>query len=175
MAFQMLNQQQLWDIFCRVDKDRSGQISFIELQQALSNGTWAPFNPDTVKLMVGIFDRDGTGSINFQEFSALWKYVTDWLNVFRRFDTDNSGSINKQELKTAVSSFGYRLSETFYDVLVNKFDKQKKGVILFDDFIQVCVMLQTLTSAFRAYDTDQDGMITIGYEQFLTLIFTLRA
>lgn len=37
----------------RVDKDRSGAISADELQQALSNGTWTPFNPETVRLMIG--------------------------------------------------------------------------------------------------------------------------
>lgn len=170
----MYNQQQLWENFCRVDKDRSGQISFVELQQALSNGSWQPFNPETVKMMIGIFDRDGTGNINFQEFCSIWQYVTDWLNVFRRFDSDNSGNINKGELKTAISSFGYRLSDTFFDVLVNKYDKQRRGVILFDDFIQICVQLQTLTNAFRAHDKQQTGVISIGYEQFLTMIFSLR-
>lgn len=37
----------------RVDKDRSGTITADELQQALSNGTWTPFNPETVRLMIG--------------------------------------------------------------------------------------------------------------------------
>lgn len=37
----------------RVDKDQSGAISADELQQALSNGTWTPFNPETVRLMIG--------------------------------------------------------------------------------------------------------------------------
>lgn len=39
--------------FIRVDKDRSGYISADELQVALSNGTWNPFNPETVRLMIG--------------------------------------------------------------------------------------------------------------------------
>lgn len=33
----------------RVDKDRSGAINSVELQSALSNGTWTPFNPETVR------------------------------------------------------------------------------------------------------------------------------
>jgi hypothetical protein len=37
----------------RVDRDRSGYISADELQVALSNGTWTPFNPETVRLMIG--------------------------------------------------------------------------------------------------------------------------
>ncbi len=39
--------------FNRVDRDGNGSISQNELQQALSNGTWQPFNPETVRLMIG--------------------------------------------------------------------------------------------------------------------------
>ncbi|KAJ1372566.1 hypothetical protein KIN20_034753 [Parelaphostrongylus tenuis] len=44
----------LQQIFSSVDKDRSGNISVDELQRALSNGTWNPFNPETCRLMIGI-------------------------------------------------------------------------------------------------------------------------
>lgn len=42
-------------IFRSVDSDKSGQISADELQRALSNGTWTPFNPETCRLMIGSF------------------------------------------------------------------------------------------------------------------------
>ena len=53
-----------------------------------------------------MFDKDRNGTINFQEFGALWKYVTDWQNCFRSYDRDNSGAIDKHELKQALTSFG---------------------------------------------------------------------
>ena len=53
-----------------------------------------------------MFDRDGNGTINFQEFAQLWKYVTDWQNTFRQYDQDRSGTIDHRELKTALTSFG---------------------------------------------------------------------
>lgn len=53
-----------------------------------------------------MFDQDRSGSINFQEFQSLWKYITDWQNCFRGFDRDNSGSIDKRELMSALTSFG---------------------------------------------------------------------
>jgi len=170
-----VDQNFLWGVFQNVDKDRSGQISAVELTTALSNGTWQPFNPETVRLMIGMFDKDNSGTINFQEFLALWKYVTDWQTTFRGYDRDNSGSIDKNELRTALTSFGYRLSEKFYDILIRKFDRQGRGTVAFDDFVQCAVVLQTLTSSFQAYDTDRDGVIQIAYEQFLTLVFSLRS
>ncbi|XP_062515597.1 programmed cell death protein 6-like [Corticium candelabrum] len=168
------DQQFLWTVFQRVDKDRSGQITADELQSALSNGTWTPFNPETVRLMIGLYDQDHSGTINFHEFAALWKYVTDWQTTFKSYDRDNSGSIDKYELKTALTSFGYRLSDRFYDMLLRKFDRTGRGTIAFDDFIQCCVVMQTLTGSFRRYDTNQSGWIQLSYEQFLMLVFSMK-
>jgi hypothetical protein len=47
----------------------------------LSNGTWQPFNPETVRLMINMFDTDFSGAISVQEFASLWKYITDWQNT----------------------------------------------------------------------------------------------
>lgn len=180
MAYHQAQPQQgtdpnfLWSIFQKVDANRSGDITSEELQRALSNGTWQPFNPETVRLMIGMFDRDRTGTINFQEFSGLWKYVTDWQNCFRSFDRDNSGTIDKNELQQALESFGYRLSPTFYATLIKKFDRAGRGVITFDDFIQCCVTVQNLTSAFQQYDSNRNGWIQINYEQFLSLVVNLK-
>ncbi|XP_067107633.1 programmed cell death protein 6 isoform X3 [Osmerus mordax] len=134
----------LWNIFQRVDKDRSGVISDTELQQALSNGTWTPFNPVTVRSIISMFDRENKGGVNFNEFAGVWKYITDWQNIFRTYDRDNSGFIDKNELKQALTGFGYRLSDQFYSTLIEKFDRQRKGQVAFDDFIQCCIVLQIL-------------------------------
>lgn len=37
---------------------------------------------------------------------------------------------------------GYRLSDQFYGTLIDKFDRQRKGQVAFDDFIQCCIVLQ---------------------------------
>uniref|UniRef100_A0A8D1IS48 Programmed cell death protein 6 n=4 Tax=Sus scrofa TaxID=9823 RepID=A0A8D1IS48_PIG len=156
-----------------VDKDRSGVISDNELQQALSNGTWTPFNPVTVRSIISMFDRENKAGVNFSEFTGVWKYITDWQNVFRTYDRDNSGMIDRNELKQALSGFGYRLSDQFHDILIRKFDRQGRGQIAFDDFIQGCIVLQRLTDIFRRYDTDQDGWIQVSYEQYLSMVFSI--
>jgi len=168
------DRQALWNTFQKIDKDRNGSINSNELQQALSNGTWTPFNPETIRLMMGMFDRDGSRSLSFEEFASLYQFVLDWQRCFSRFDRDNSGSIDKRELREALTSFGYRLSDNFIDVLIRKFDRQGKGGVAFDDFIQACVTLQTLTNAFRKYDHQQNGTITLKYEDFLTMVLELN-
>ncbi|KAH7970558.1 hypothetical protein HPB49_010415 [Dermacentor silvarum] len=159
----------LRQIFYEVDKDRSGRVDGVELQQCLSNGSWKPFNPETVRMMINIFDRSRTGTVSFDEFVSLWKYINDWLRCFQDFDKDRSGSIDRNELRDALTSFGYRLSVETVDLLLRKYDREKKGSINFDDYILCCITLQTITNAFKSYDTDRDGFITISYEDFLKL------
>lgn len=53
-----------------------------------------------------MFDRDHKGGVNFNEFAGVWKYITDWQNIFRTYDRDNSGFIDKNELKQALTGFG---------------------------------------------------------------------
>ena len=36
---------------------------------------------------------------------------------------------------------GYRLSDQFYELMIRKFDRQGRGTVAFDDFIQACVIL----------------------------------
>lgn len=45
---------QIFQWFQAVDADRSGKISVMELQQALTNANWSHFNPETCRLMIGM-------------------------------------------------------------------------------------------------------------------------
>lgn len=53
-----------------------------------------------------MFDRENKGGVNFNEFAGVWKYITDWQNIFRTYDRDNSGFIDKNELRQALTGFG---------------------------------------------------------------------
>ena len=44
-----------------------------------------------------MFDRDMSGTINMNEFGALWSYIMQWKNVFDGFDLNRSGTIDPNE------------------------------------------------------------------------------
>jgi Ca2+-binding EF-hand superfamily protein len=44
------------------------------------------------------------------------------------------------------------------------FDRKDMNTMKFDDFIQCCVMLKSLTESFKRLDTNRSGVITINYE-----------
>lgn len=70
---------------------------------------FTPYSTDPylpVLPFVAMFDRDNKGGVNFNEFAGVWKYITDWQNIFRTYDRDNSGFIDKNELKQALTGFG---------------------------------------------------------------------
>jgi len=128
---------------------------------------------------MGIFDTDRSGTITFQEFTGLWKYIADWQNVFRHFDRDRSGSIDGQELSDALRSFGYNLSPNLLALVQAKYAPiHAAGYgpppgITFDRFVRACVVVKTLTESFQRVDTDRDGWVQLSYEQFLEMF--LRA
>ncbi|OAX40041.1 EF-hand [Rhizopogon vinicolor AM-OR11-026] len=168
---------QLWQWFCAVDTDRSGALSVTELQDALVNGNWTRFDLDTVKMLMNIFDTDRSGTINFNEFAGLWKYIAEWQRVFKHFDRDRSGSIEGHELAEALRSFGYNLSPPLLHTLEIRFAgaPTTSGVygpppgITFDRFVRACVTVKTLTETFQRADQDNDGWIQLNYEDFLKI------
>ena len=68
-----------------------------------------------------MFDRDQSGTINFQEFSDLWKYIQQWKGVFDRYDADRSGAIEAQELHRAFTEMGFRLSFNFCQLVMFRY------------------------------------------------------
>jgi len=170
---------QLWSWFVTVDHDGSGAITAVELERALVNGDWTAFDLDTVKLLMSLFDRDRSGTIGFNEFSSLWKYIKDWQNVFRHFDRDRSGSIDGRELQEALHQFGYNLNPQLLTLVQKKYASNvsyRGGAlpgITFDRFVRACVVIKQLTESFRRLDTDQDGWIQINYDQFMETVLSL--
>ena len=99
-----------WEkIFRGYDEDGSGKIDKDEFRKALTSfgnderkenfqrkesvdiciSIDTLFGNETIEeicsffVPTGMFDRDGSATIDFQEFRALWRYVTEWEKCFR--------------------------------------------------------------------------------------------
>ncbi|KAI1177603.1 EF-hand [Nemania sp. FL0916] len=160
----------LLPLFRAVDKDSTGQLSERELSAALVNGDWTAFDPQTVRMMIRMFDTDRSGTIGFDEFCGLWSFLASWRTLFDRFDVDRSGNISLDEFSNALIAFRYRLSPGFVEQLFHTYDKRGEGVMGFDLFVQACISLKRMTDVFKKYDDDRDGYITLGFEDFLSEI-----
>ncbi|KAJ7603490.1 hypothetical protein B0H17DRAFT_1233150, partial [Mycena rosella] len=142
----------LWSWFTSFDTERSGAITTVEL----------PFEFDTVKLLMRIFDTNRSGTIAFNEFAGLWKYIKDWQNVFKHFDRDRSGSIDGSELRDALARFGYNFSPAVLRLVQLKYVGSGLPGISFDRFVRACVVVKQLSEAFGPLDADRDGGSRLG-------------
>ncbi|KAF7245942.1 Peflin [Varanus komodoensis] len=159
--------------FQSVDSDRSGGISIRELKEALVNSNWSTFNDETCLMMMNMFDKNKSGRIDLYGFSALWRFLQQWRNLFQQYDRDQSGSINLNELHQALSQMGYNLSLQFSQLLLSRYSQRANNPgIQLDRFIQICTLLQTMTEAFREKDTGMSGNARISYEDFLMMSAT---
>lgn len=123
--------------------------------------------------MISMFDADRSGTIDVFEFEKLFNYINQWLQCFKAYDRDNSGAIEEAELAQAFTQMGFRFSQQFIQFLIAANDPQNRREISVDQFIVLCVKIQRLTDAFRQRDTQQQGMITIGFEDFLGLALNI--
>ncbi|XP_052123961.1 uncharacterized protein LOC113216439 isoform X3 [Frankliniella occidentalis] len=131
--------------FNAVDRDRSGKITAKELQAALVNGQGKNFSDQACNLMIGMFDRDKTGTIDINEFQQLYNYINQWLGTFRSYDHDQSGHIEETELAQAFQQMGFRFTPEFIKFLITKSDTENHTKISVDQFIVLCVQVQRFT------------------------------
>ncbi|XP_035741290.1 peflin-like [Vespa mandarinia] len=155
--------------FALVDKDRSGRITATELQAALANGKGGTFSESVCKLMINMFGQKKDGTIDIVEFQEVYKYINHWINFLRDVDLDNSGTIQENELNVVLTKMGYTVSPTFVTFLIKKCDPGNCQSMSVDQFIMFCIQLDKFTGAFRIRDTDKKGVISVGFEDFLTI------
>jgi Ca2+-binding EF-hand superfamily protein len=154
--------------FRAVDQDRSGQIDAKELQKALVNGNWSHFSEEACRMMINMFDKDKSGTINIHEFGALFSYINQWKGMFEAIDKDRSGFIEEGEFSQALTQMGYRFSPTFVQNLLLKYDQRTRKMTL-DNFIVASVQIKRLTDSFRSRDREMRGTATLAYEDFMGL------
>jgi len=154
--------------FTAVDTDRSGQISAEELRRALVNGNWSHFSEESCRMMIDMYDKNASGSIDVNEFQQLFSSINQWKAVFQGYDKDKSGTIEQSELSQAFQQMGYRFTPTFVQNLLAKYDSRTRRLTL-DNFIVTCVQIKRLTDGFRSRDRAMQGQATIQYEDFIGL------
>jgi len=154
--------------FRAVDTDNSGQITASELQRALVNGNWSHFSEEACRMMIEMYDANNSGSIDLNEFNALFDCINKWKGVFESYDQDRSGKIEEAELTRALQQMGYRFSPTFVQNILAKYDSKTRRMTL-DNFIVCCVQIKRLTDSFRVRDREMKGAATLQYEDFIGL------
>jgi len=156
----------LWRWFQNIDRDGSGTITPMELQNLAFGGR--PLGFDTAAKLTRVFDRDRSGSIEFAEYATLHKFITSMQNAFAQTDTDRSGTLDQQEIVTALRVAGFDLAPTAISAVHRKYNKHGSGVT-FPDFLAMAADIALLRTQFERLDTSRSGVIHVDLNTLITL------
>jgi len=122
------------------------------------------FSLDSCRSMVAMMDADRSGKLGYDEFKPLWGDLRRWKKVFVDFDRDRSGGLNSHELRQALNSAGFSVSNATFKALVMRYSDQK-GAIDFDDFISCALKLKTMFAIFK--QSSQGNVATFDIDKFI--------
>ncbi|XP_019634654.1 PREDICTED: calmodulin-like [Branchiostoma belcheri] len=103
-------EEQLREVFQAFDTSGDGTISKAELAKALTQAGKQPPNQQMIDVVFARIDKDGKGSLDFNEFVAFIMSMPPPVDAlrqaFEQMDTDGSGNLEKDELKKLLEMAG---------------------------------------------------------------------
>lgn len=157
---------QLRKWFEAIDVDKNNELDATELQRALGLGN-LHFSLKSVAQMIRIHDSDRSGTINFAEFQRLHVFLTNMQKSYQHFDNDHNGELDEREIQQALQHAGFRLDGPVVSALFNSFDVSRRKQIGLPEYIAMTLFLQSASATFRAFDPQQQGQITLTFDQWI--------
>lgn len=161
------------EVFSSIDRNNTGSVSFPELSLALLNRDGSKFTIKASASIFKLFDSDESQSLSYNEFSRLFDCLDRWKNCFVMADKNKSNSLSFSEFQEALQVLGYRLSTDTALYVFQTFS----GVNLelkFDQFIESCVYLISITRVFKKFDPQENGVAVIQFENFVEEVLKLK-
>ncbi|KAL6765832.1 hypothetical protein V8C86DRAFT_2450115, partial [Haematococcus lacustris] len=152
--------------FASIDTDRSGELDSAELQRALQLAG-LNYGITDVDAMIRAFDTRGRRKLNLQEFGALHNFLTSVQGSFSYFDRDRSQSLQSPEVSEALRHAGFALDAPVVKAMMTRHDPDNNGAMSLDEFIRMCLFLQSCARTFTAFDPNKTGRVTLDFGQFV--------
>jgi Ca2+-binding EF-hand superfamily protein len=125
-------------LFQRVDFNGNGMLSLAELDKAVIE-LWPELNhKPAIMRAYKAADRNDSGFISKTEFRLFLRFLAEYNNLFAKFqaaDTSHDGRLTKQEFLKAAISID-ELKRLDAAALFDKLDRNRGGVLLFDEFCE---------------------------------------
>ncbi|KAM7260370.1 hypothetical protein ACFE04_016111 [Oxalis oulophora] len=119
-----------------------------------------------MKEMREMYDFDKNGTMSFEEFVALNKFLTKVQQAFSDLERDR-GYLLPDAVFEGLQKIGFSLDSPAFYTVCESFDKQKNGVFRLDDFISLCIFVQSSRNLFNSFDTAKQGRVTLDFNQFV--------
>ncbi|XP_021298181.1 sorcin-like isoform X2 [Herrania umbratica] len=151
--------------FNRVDSEKTGSITATQLKSAFAIGN-LDFPLSVVQQMIRMYDFDRNGTMSFEEFLALNKFLIKVQQAFSDLER-NRGFLSTDDVYEALNKIGFSLDTPAFYAACESFDQKKNGRLQLDDFISLCIFLQSARNLFNAFDTAKQGRVTLDLNQFV--------
>jgi Ca2+-binding EF-hand superfamily protein len=94
--------------------------------------------------MINDIDRDGSGTIDFQEFLGMMTSKMserdsreEILKAFRLFDDDNTGKITLNNLRRVAKEIGENMTDEELREMIDEADRDGDGEIDQEEFLRI--------------------------------------
>jgi len=138
--------EQFRKYFNMFDKEKKGFIHTSQVGQILRTMGQA-FEERDLKQLIKEFDSDGSGEIEFEEFSALIaRFVCnedsgaleeELREAFRLYDKQGNGYINVSDLRDILRALDEKITEDELDEMIAEIDTDGSGTVDFDEFMEM--------------------------------------
>lgn len=136
--------EEMKEVFACFDKDSSGAVTTAELALVLKSLN-KHYSDEELHRIIGRFDRNGDGEIDFDEFMQMMKKhesgtkeeVDELRQAFAVFDKDGDGKISAKELDLVMRALGEPIDRQTIDLMIESVDTDKSGFIDFEEFRQM--------------------------------------
>lgn len=130
-----------FDIF---DKDKDGQISYVELGTLLR---WLKFNPTEreMKEYAQEFDQISSNLVNKKVVMKIvdrklqdTDTIDELVEALKLFDNDKDGKLLVPEIRWAMTKLGDAMDEGMVDEMIKEIDGDNDGYIDILEFAKIC-------------------------------------
>ena len=171
----------VFQIFRRIDVDKSGWIDVFELQTALRNSSYN-YDLHNVQILMRNFSGRLNSSLNEASFTALYTWLTNITDKFEAQLQPNCTSIDRETakrllgevLQAELAKFNanidpqhYQIDSQAFDAFLDSSDPNQDSSIDASEFVRSAALLRSALSVFVAFDRDKDGVITLKFSQLL--------
>ncbi|GAX72750.1 hypothetical protein CEUSTIGMA_g206.t1 [Chlamydomonas eustigma] len=152
--------------FQAIDTDRTGSIDNKELQRALAMGHLT-FSLGDTDQMIRAFDTKGARTLNLQEFIKLHEFLNNVTSSFNFFDKPPRRALNLDQLVQALRHAGFSMDPPVVQAMFKRHDPDNSSSLSLDEYIRMCLFLQSCVRTFGAFDSQRAGKINLDFNQFV--------
>jgi hypothetical protein len=164
------------------DKDRSGFLTITELEDMIIGNANTRFTQETAKSLLKLFDADGGGRIEMNEFCAMNQFVSQLHAAFLAEDRDRSRKLAVPEVQSALARENLQLDPGTVDRIIKKFayvssyrTRTTMGQpyvpsIDFEEFVRLSATVAMARVAFMRRDPSNTGRVSLTIGEFVGLV-----